>query len=375
VSVASQSLYVLVAASALSACSPSPTPVYAAPPPKATPPAASARAPGDAGLAAATDAADATALDATPAQPPPIPVQVEIETPYKLYERPRYKGAVKAAGADEELARWNVGGLTDPDFISSRPGYHPGARVRVDTRVLAGRLPKHAPKSRRTGKSANVLSETSLLARSRKYGYWPFRLCFEEGLRQDQELHGETRIRMTVNRYGRVQAPRLARTKLEDKAVADCLVEATRKLDYPPPDRGRAAVELTVKLWPGDAPVPRIGPPKDKPADNPGELDAQAVALAVAKTEPDIADCYRAALARSDGLWGRVQVELSLDARGRVTEAHERESRLPDREGARCVVASVRKADFPAPKAGRLTLVIGVRLGKPPPPAQSDERK
>ena len=43
-------------------------------------------------------------------------VAFEVEPPYKPYERPRPEGAVLAAGVEEELARWNVGGSSAPEF-------------------------------------------------------------------------------------------------------------------------------------------------------------------------------------------------------------------------------------------------------------------
>src|SRR5882672_4630573 len=66
--------------------------------------------------------------------------------------RPRPDGAVQGAVADEELARWNVGGTSDPRFASNRPGFHVAPRVMVDTLVRAGQLPA---RSNRKG----VLSE------------------------------------------------------------------------------------------------------------------------------------------------------------------------------------------------------------------------
>ncbi len=63
--------------------------------------------------------------------------------------RPRKSGRIQAAGEDEVLAQWNVGGTGDPAFVSNRSGYHPGARVIVDTRQGAVLVPKRAIK--RTG--------------------------------------------------------------------------------------------------------------------------------------------------------------------------------------------------------------------------------
>ena len=129
----------------------------------------------------ATSAANATGLPSVGDDHLP---GFEVEQPFKLFERPRLPGAVQAAVHDELLARWNVGGTGDPTFISNRSNYHPGARVVVDTTVVAGRLPVRSRHGRRRG----VLSQQGLLAQSRTQGYWPFRLCFEDGLRRQQTL-------------------------------------------------------------------------------------------------------------------------------------------------------------------------------------------
>lgn len=299
--------------------------------------------------------------------------RIVIEQAYKLYERPRPKGKVAAAGADETLARWNVGGSSDPNFVSSRSGYHPGARVRVDTRVLAGRLPTRLHRNRRTGRYPNVLSETSLLARSRKYGYWPFRICFEDGLRENQELKGKTAIRMTIDGRGRVSSARLSSTKLEDPLVAQCLVDRSRGLTYPPPPRGRSVrFEMTVALWPGDAPVSRIGPPRGETHENPGQVDEAKLRGALEALLPDVARCYAAGLAQDPGLWGRLAFRLDLSEQGKLGPVREYESRFPDRNVRRCVARHLRRLALGVPKGGALSLVVAYRLGSPPEPASAE---
>src|ERR1700743_1010722 len=49
---------------------------------------------------------------------------VQSEHVYAFGERPRPDGPVRASVADEELARWNVGGVSDPHHPSNRAGYH-----------------------------------------------------------------------------------------------------------------------------------------------------------------------------------------------------------------------------------------------------------
>jgi hypothetical protein len=296
----------------------------------------------------------------------PPTLHIAAEQPFKLYQRPRPTGAVHAAVSDENLARWNVGGTGDPEFISNRPGYHPGARVVVDASVLRGNLPARAPRDRRTGRPKKVLSEHTVLARSRKYGYWPFRLCFEAGLRRKQTLSGQTVVRLTTNAAGKVTATRLVGTKLEDEAVAECLAERTRELTYEPAPGRRIDVELSIKLWPGHAPVPLAGPPMEDPPENPGRLDRKAMALALEPLHGTLRDCYRQGLERDPGLWGRVQLLIEQNAKGEVTRVTEDESRFPDRQVSRCLARVVKEARLPPPAGGELVFCYALRLGQMP---------
>jgi hypothetical protein len=368
-----------------------PTPAASAPgPAKAAPRAAAAsvvdeQEDASAGPAPATDHADAAEAVASRLGPPPglegsaggepprsLP-SIEIETPYRLWERPRERGEVYAAGRDEELARWNVGGKSDPDFISSRPGYHPGARVRVDAAAIGVRLPERAARDRRTGRPLHALTAPGLQAHLRKYGYWPYRLCFEEGLRKQQTLKGETLVRADVDSHGRIVSTRLLGTKLADASVAECLTKKTQSLQLPMPGRP-IRVKLEIKLWPGDAPVPSIGPPDNQVSaiESRVRFDVAAVRNATAAATGDIAACYAAALERDSGLWGRVELRIDLDERGQTRRIVENESRFPDPEVVRCAAFALKQVAFPAPKDGPLTLVYAIRLGQPPPIANPE---
>lgn len=318
---------------------------------------------GPAADAAPTPTASAATDDAGTAAPAPE-TAIEVERPYKLYERPRPKGTVYAAGRDQVLARWNVGGTSDPSFSSNRPGYHPWPRVRVDTKILSGHLPHRAPWNRRTGHRRHVLSVARVQAEARANGYWPFRLCSEAGLRRDQKMHGQTVMRFSITTHGRVAHAWTVRSKPTDGELKTCLRHALGKLEFKPAPGRRVDVELSVKLWPGDAPVPLIGPPDpDKAPDNPGQLDVSAIEKATADVPAAVRSCYRAALEHDPHLWGRIQFRVDLDDKGRVQHVAENESRFPVRSVAHCGIEALRKCGFHAAKGGALSFVYALRLG------------
>ena len=314
------------------------------------------------GPIAATDAGSDAAVDASA---PGLEGVVEIEKAYLTWARPRPKGKVAAGAHDELVARWNLGGTSDPAFPSNRPGFHPGTRVKVDTRVIGGRLPKSAPIDRRTGKHAVVLSETSLLVRSRKHGYWPYRLCFErESQTTGKTKGGATLLRFSVDRTGRIAGARVVQTNLEAADVVDCLREQTLRLPLLPPPR-RIEVELSVQVWPGDALLPSLGPAPSDPA-LALPLDSSAISAALEQERDAFADCHAAGLARDPGLWGRLQVRLRIDAKGAVQRAQEAESRFPDGKVSSCVLGRLKAIRFPIRPGHASEFDVALRLGRVP---------
>lgn len=296
------------------------------------------------------------------ARPPEAPVELVIERPFLPWARSRPEGRVAGAGHDHELARWNVGGTGDPEFVSNKSGYHPAPRVKVDTELVSGSLPKKARVNPKTKKPDRILSEASLLARSRKYGYWPFRLCFEAGLRKDQTLGGKTRIRFRVSRSGRISNARLLHTTLRDADVAKCLVESASEIELLSPPR-TVEVEARIDLWHGDAPLPAL---VEAPEQSPS-LDAEALLQALEASRTSFAACYRDALSRDPGLWGRVELDIELDADGAIAKVTERDSRFPDKEALACVRSAAQNVTLPV-KKGRPNFVVGLRLGTAPTP-------
>ncbi|MBX3181773.1 MAG: AgmX/PglI C-terminal domain-containing protein [Polyangiaceae bacterium] len=304
----------------------------------------------------------------TPEPEPPLPeIEWVVEPPHLPGARPRPEGRVAAAGHDEDLARWNLGGVSDPDYPSSRANYHPGARVVVDVAQVTGGLPKTAPR----GQGPRKPSEQGLLAHARKWGYWPFRICFEAAVRRTPTAHGQTKLRLVLNAAGKVVHSELLGSALDDEAAA-CLAQAAR--DYrpfsPAPGR-RVQLELSVKLWPGDAPLPFLAESEQRAAlasENPGQLSAEAL---LAASEPALAAsrrCFAEGVQRDPALWGRLQLELQILPRGGVAKVRQSDSRFPDPKVVRCVRRAFREVQYPAPDGGRVTWMLGLRLPARPAP-------
>jgi hypothetical protein len=291
---------------------------------------------------------------------------VSVEPLVLAGQRVRADGAVQASTADEALARWNVGGNSDPGYVSNRPGFHVAPRVMVDTTVLGGRLP-----ARSTVKGA--LSRLAVLAQTRNHGYWPFRVCFESGLRDDASLRGVVALRFTIARSGHVSASRLTGPPFKDREVARCVATRVRALVYTPAPSRAVDVDLTVELNPGDAPLPLLARPAPLPSPpvalaRPGSTKASLknAQAALSARAAELTSCFAAALGRDPGLWGRIGFRIGVARDGNVSHVEQNESRFPDRDLVACAVSVIKTTPLCGAETASIELEGGVRFGEPP---------
>jgi hypothetical protein len=272
------------------------------------------------------------------------------EAPYAPGLRKRPRGAVASSNDDDLIAKWNRGG---PDAVATTTAAaaaakppHPAPRVKVDVVQVKGRIP-----------------EGDVLRAARAKGYWPFRLCYEDGLRRAPKLHGTVKFKLTVGPEGSARGIRKAGAEIDDGLVVSCVLQAARKLTLPPPERGTPEVTLEVSLWPGDAPVRTGGPSMAEPRSAPDASDALVAALR--SRWPQVRACYAQGLARNSGLWGRLAMRFRVTPAGQITEAAEVESRFPDRDVTECILQAYERAGL-SPYGEDRVVVYPLRLGSPP---------
>jgi hypothetical protein len=298
---------------------------------------------GDAATAAATrpeaDAganthAAASADDAADASPKET---IADEPAYLPGRRMRAKGGVSASSDDEVIARWNRGSTAD--------SFHPAPRITVDVSRTQGMRP------------AEILK----VARSK--GYWPIRLCYEQGLRKAQRLHGSLSLALDIAPGGAVKGARRLKSDIEDKEVAACVARSLGKLVLASPTRKTGRATLTISLWPGDEPAYVAGSPDPDGRTSPAVPAEIAASLRV--LWPQFRSCYREGLERDKALWGRIALKLRISPKGDVMDASQVESRFPDPGVTECIVGASRSASFPA--SGKEVIVVyPLRLGSPP---------
>lgn len=325
-------------------------------------------------IVAAAVGLGAPVSSAEPGAPVALPTTAGQVDPGEVYEpgrRPRSGGAVVASVEAEQIARWNVGGSGDPGLPSNRRSFHPAPRVHVS---LDDATPLRLPEKAR-GKRG-VLSRVAVLAQARNLGYWPFRICYEEGLRRLPRLFGTSELRLSVARDGRVTKSAVVNTELQQSDVSQCLVEKAHRLRFSPAPPKSFVLRLVIDLHPGDAPIPdaisseRLEPQQsESPAVARLRVGDALAALAPARER--VAECYSRAVIADAKLWGRLALLLDVDAKGGVTSATQFESRFPAAGVVACAIEAARTAKFGTALGGGagMRLIWALKLGVPATPA------
>ena len=207
----------------------------------------------------------------------------------------------------ETLARYNLGGSSDPAHPVNLSNYHPAPRVVVVVQSVR-------PKPSRTGTRA----QQRVQANARRSAYWAIRGCYEPGLRKRQTLSGELTFRATLGARGSVLATRLLGTDLTDRDVARCIVSAFRKLRFEHGAGRKLDVDFEVSVYPGHAPVP-APPVSAATARAKLPIVAEPANALVAEQRASVEACLVESRRRDPRVWGRLALELSLAADGSVT--------------------------------------------------------
>jgi hypothetical protein len=265
---------------------------------------------------------------------------ISDEPPYAPGARGRPKNALAASSEDDIIARWNRGGPSALPMPDAKPP-HPAPRIKVDVIQVHGHV-----------------EEVDVLRVARSKGYWPFRLCYEEGLRRAPKLHGAVRFRVTVGPGGSPRGVRKVAAEVDDPVVVSCVLKAARNLVLAAPERGTPEVTLEVSLWPGDLPV-RVAAESSLPP----TVSATLMAALRARW-PDVRACFAIGARRLPGLWGRLALRLRLAPNGQVTEAAEVESHFADADVTECVLRAYERTGVSSGEDR--VIVYALRLGTPP---------
>src|ERR1019366_9393316 len=88
-----------------------------------------------------------------------------------------------------------------------------------------------------------------------------FRLCYENGLRQQPQLAGRVVVRFTIDRTGAVTTVADAGSTLHDAAVVGCVMRGFGNLSFPQPEGGVVTVVYPMVFGSGEGGGGRWTPP------------------------------------------------------------------------------------------------------------------
>jgi hypothetical protein len=131
----------------------------------------------------------------------------------------------------------------------------------------------------------------------------------------------------------------------------------------PPPDELPAPGDSTLPAKPIEPGVTTTGAPTR------GQLPKAVVDEKLQAAQPAIVACYERALQATPGLRGNVSVSFVVGTDGRVAhaEAAAVDDPLTDVATVDCIVAEIRKLEFPEPRGGRVFLSYPLKLEPPAP--------
>lgn len=117
--------------------------------------------------------------------------------------------------------------------------------VRMGAASVSGRLPPE------------------VIKRIVRQNFGRFRLCYENGLRNDPKLAGRVTVTFEITRAGDV-AKVTQTNDLKDKGVGGCVAKAFMGLSFPQPEGGVVKVTYPINFSPGDTPAEPEPPPPPK---------------------------------------------------------------------------------------------------------------
>jgi hypothetical protein len=246
------------------------------------------------------------------------------------------------------------------------------------THTRARELPEHAHHGKRRGRhgrpfhpapgivvdvadASGGASASDLQRAARNVGYWPFRHCYEEGLRRDQHIAGKVTMDLAVAAGGAVDRATIGSATLHDESVVLCVAREAAHLALAPAESASTA-RMEVNLSTGDEPVP-----VPRAASHADELQE-----ALRASWPAVEKCYAAELPKHPDAGGRMELHFHLRSSGEVDEVSEGDTRFGDVEVTRCVLGVYRGAKLPTIAHGshETSFVYAIHLeARPPQPA------
>lgn len=130
---------------------------------------------------------------------------------------------------------------------------------------LGGSHRSRAPQVRMGATTVNGSLPPEVIQRIVRQNFGRFRLCYEQGLRNNPNLQGRITIRFVIGRDGSVTNANNGGSDLPDPGVVSCVARSFHGLSFPQPEAGIVTVTYPIMFIPGDGgEAPMTGEPEPK---------------------------------------------------------------------------------------------------------------
>lgn len=145
------------------------------------------------------------------------------------------------------------------DWPKPEPLAHPIGSPTRDNRPFTVTLPADAQPSRRRGPSIRMGATSvsgrlppEVIQRIVRQNFGRFRLCYENGLRNNPNLQGRVGVRFVIGRDGAVSNVSNGGSDMPDGGVVSCVIRSFQGLSFPQPEGGIVTVVYPIMMSPGD---------------------------------------------------------------------------------------------------------------------------
>jgi hypothetical protein len=116
---------------------------------------------------------------------------------------------------------------------------------------LGGSHSTRAPKVRMGATQVSGRLPPEVIQRIVRQNYGRFRMCYENGLRNNPNLEGRATVRFVIGRDGSVGSVSNGGSDIPDSGVVSCVVRAFYGLSFPQPEGGIVTVVYPIMFSPG----------------------------------------------------------------------------------------------------------------------------
>ena len=149
-------------------------------------------------------------------------------------------------GRGEGIGLGNVGGLGQGAGTGTGQGFGNGHGR------LGGAHQTKSPTLRQGTTQVNGRLPPEVIQRIVRQNFGRFRLCYENGLRNNPTLSGRVSVKFVIDRSGAVSTAQDGGSELPDQGVISCVVRGFGNLSFPQPEGGIVTVVYPIIFNPGD---------------------------------------------------------------------------------------------------------------------------